>query len=85
MNENLKKTTSSLPLMLNFVESKKMEIVTEEEISMMYDPVTQITLYMGGGSSKGSKSMTETKETVTSWIGGKPDKSKQDHSYGSDD
>ena len=85
MNENFKKATSSLPLMLNFVQSKKMEIVTEEEISMMYDPVTQITLYMGGGSSKGSKSQTSTKETVTSWIGGKPDKTKQDHSYGSDD
>jgi hypothetical protein len=85
MNENFKKATSSLPLMLNFVQSKKMEIVTEKEISMMYDPVTQITVYMGGGSSKSSKSQTSTKETVTSYIGGKPDKSKLDHSYGSDD
>ena len=74
-----------MPLMLNFVKSQKMKIVKEEDIALMYDPVSQITLFMGGGSSKASKSMTETKETVVEMIGMKVTKTKQDHSYGFDD
>ena len=89
--EKLSKSTSSMPLMLNFVKSQKMKVVKEEDIALIYDPVSQITMFMGGGSSKKSRSMTETKETVTGGTRGPngfipdPRFTKQDHSYGADD
>ena len=83
MND-LRKSTSSKPLMLNFVKSQKMEIVKEEDIAMKYDPILQVTYFMGGGSSKGSKSQTETKQTLNGMTG-RTKHYKEDHVYGSDD
>ena len=74
-----------MPLMLNYVQSKEMEVVREEDISLMYDPISQITLFMGGGSSKGTKSMKETKRTQDGWSGPGQPIYKEDHTYGSDD
>ena len=79
------KSTSAKPLMLNFTSPKPMEVVKEEDCAISYDPINQITYFMGGGSSKKSKSQITKKQTVTSWIGGKPDKTKEDYEYGSDD
>ena len=79
------KSTSALPLMLKFTSPQPMKVVKKEDCEISYDPINQITYFMGGGSSKKSKSHTSTEKTVTLWRNGRPIESKQDHNYGSDD
>ena len=84
----INKSTETFPLMLNFSKAKPMEIVNAEDIAMVYDPVKQVTLYMGGGggSKSASRSQTTTKRTFTG-TDARTNKAHyiEDNVYGADD
>jgi hypothetical protein len=83
------KNTSAKPLMLNFTSPKPMTVVKETDCAILYDPIKQITYFMGGGgSSNGSRSEIKTNRTQNGWIGsgsGRRATYQPDHEYGSDD
>ena len=74
-----------MPLMLNFVKPVEVEVVKAEEIAVVYDPVTQMTMFMGGGSSNQSRSQVSTKQTVTGHSTNSGFRYKEDMEYGYDD
>ena len=84
MNLSSVRSTSSMPLMLNFVKPVEVEVVKAEEIAVVYDPVSQMTMFMGGGSSNQSKSQVSTKQTLCGMTGSRKEY-KADHEYGYDD
>lgn len=45
-------TTTVKPLITNFMAPHMPEVVSSDEVKFIYDPQSQITLYMGGGNGK---------------------------------
>lgn len=62
--------TSVNPLITNFIVPQKPEVVSENEIQMIYDPQKQITLFMGGGRRSSTRSNDGYKRTDTRTNGG---------------
>ena len=46
----MKTLTSVKPLMVNFIVPETPKVVSKEDVSIIYDPQSQITIYMGGNS-----------------------------------
>ena len=46
----MRQVTKVNPLITNFMTPKTPEVVSENNIKMIYDPQSQITIYMGGNS-----------------------------------
>ena len=59
----MRQVTNVKPLITNFMTHKTPEVVTPEEIGLIYDPQSQITIYMGGKSGP-SRSHDGYKKTV---------------------
>lgn len=59
----MKQVTTVNPLITNFMTPKTPEVVSENDIKMIYDPKNQITIYMGGGKSGPSRSYDGYKKT----------------------
>lgn len=60
----MKQVTTVNPLITNFMSPRKPEVVSASEIGIIYDPHSQITIYMGGGKSGSSRSNDGYKRTV---------------------
>lgn len=60
----MRQVTNVNPLITNFMSPKTPEVVTSEEIGLIYDPHSQITIYMGGksGPSRSNDGYKGTKE-----------------------
>ena len=60
----MRQVTNVNPLITNFMSPKTPEVVTSEEIGLIYDPQSQITIYMGGksGSSRSNDGYKRTRE-----------------------
>lgn len=51
------------PLITNFMVPQMPEVVPENGFKMIYDPRTHITMLMGGGNSRGTRSFDGYKAT----------------------
>jgi hypothetical protein len=60
----MKQVTTVNPLITNFMSPRKPKVVSASEIGIIYDPQSQITIYMGGGRSSSSRSNDGYKRTV---------------------
>lgn len=47
----MKTITNVKPLIVNFMVPESPKVVSAEEATIIYDPQSQITIYMGGNSS----------------------------------
>lgn len=65
----MRQVTNVNPLITNFMSPKTPEVVTSEEIGLIYDPQSQITIYMGGKSGP-SRSFDGYKNTKEKQSGG---------------
>ena len=61
----MRQVTKVNPLITNFMTPKTPEVVSENDIRLIYDPQSQITIYMGGGKSRPSRSNDGYKKTIT--------------------
>jgi len=52
------RTSNVNPLITNFMVPKKPQVVSADEVKVVYDPQSQITLFMGGGGGGGSRRNT---------------------------
>ena len=59
----MRQVTKVNPLITNFMTPKTPEVVSENDIKMIYDPKNQITIYMGGGKSGPSRIYDGYKKT----------------------
>lgn len=59
----MKQVTKVNPLITNFITPQTPEVVSENDIRLIYDPQSQITIYMGGGKSRPSRSNDGYKRT----------------------
>lgn len=75
-------STNVNPLITNFMKPRTPEVLSASNVTMIYDPQTQTTMYMGGNSG-GSRSNYGYKETRTKQSGGYY--SQNDHSPSTDD
>lgn len=66
----MRKLTNVNPLITNFIVPQTPEVVSANEIKMIYDPQSQITIYMGGGRSSSSRSNDGYKGTKERTNGG---------------
>ncbi len=66
----MRQVTNVNPLITNFMSPKTPEVVKSEEIGLIYDPQSQITIYMGGGKSRPSRSNDGYKRTKEKQNGG---------------
>lgn len=57
------KRTKVTPLMTNFMQPHKAEVVSENDTKLIYDPQTQVTMLLGGGNDRGTRSYDGYKET----------------------
>lgn len=69
----MSKITDVNPLITNFIIPQMPEVVSPNEIKMIYDPQSQITLFMGGKSSPtrsydGYKKTKEKSEACSGYI-----------------
>lgn len=55
--------TSVNPLILNFLQPKQMEVISEKETKIVYDPENHISMFFGGGNSRGTTSMRNVRCT----------------------
>ena len=46
----MRQQTSINPLILNFLQPKKMEVISEQETKVVYDPKNHISMFLGGGN-----------------------------------
>lgn len=44
------------PLIVNFMKPQQPQVVSADEVKVIYDPKSQITFFMGGGGSGGGGS-----------------------------
>ena len=60
----MRQVTKVNPLITNFMTPKTPEVVSENNIRLIYDPQSQITIYMGGksGPSRSYDGYKNTKE-----------------------
>ena len=60
----MKQVTTVNPLITNFMSPRKPEVGSASEIGIIYDPHSQITIYMGGksGSSRSNDGYKRTRE-----------------------
>ncbi|GEM_PF-6134763 len=65
----MRQVTNVNPLITNFMSPKTPKVVKSEEIGLIYDPQSQITIYMGGGKSRPSRSNDGYKKTITKQSG----------------
>ena len=65
----MRQVTKVNPLITNFMTPKTPEVVSENNIKMIYDPQSQITIYMGGNSGP-SRSYDGYKKTWKEARGG---------------
>lgn len=49
----MRQQTSINPLILNFLQPKKMEVISEQETKVVYDPKNHISMFLGGGNTGG--------------------------------
>lgn len=58
--------TSVNPLILNFLQPKQMEVISENETKIVYDPENHISMFFGGGNSRGTTSIRNARVTRVS-------------------
>lgn len=60
----MRQLTNVNPLITNFMSPKTAEVIASEDFSLIYDPQSQITIYMGGksGPSRSNDGYKDTRE-----------------------
>ena len=59
----MKTTTNVNPLILNYMEPENPKVFSAEEMTVVYDPKSQITFFMGGAPSRPTRSYDGHKMT----------------------
>ena len=59
----MKTTTNVNPLILNYMEPENPKVFSAEEMTVVYDPKSQITFFMGGAPSRPTRSYDGYKMT----------------------
>ena len=80
----MRQVTNVNPLITNFMSPKTPEVVSENDIKMIYDPQSQITIYMGGNSGS-SRSYDGYKRTELSYSYGTVYRTENDAERWTDD
>ena len=59
----MRTSTNYRPLIMNYIKPTAPEVLSHDEVTACYDPQNQVTYFLGGGNSRGTRSYDGYKET----------------------